>query len=66
MTNGTRVERPEPPAPRIIDQQLIEPRNQRIIEERRSQRYRTTPQEISIIENGHETFRTTIPTGKFR
>lgn len=65
MTNGTR-ERPEPPAPRIIDQQLIEPRNQRIIEERRSQRYRTTPQEISIIENGHETFRTTIPTGKFR
>lgn len=73
MSNGSRVERPphqvvEPAiSPRIIEQ-MVEPRNQRIIEERRNNnRYRTSaPPEISIIENGHETFRTSIPTGKLR
>ena len=76
MSNGSRVERAPPPPqvaepripPRIIADQIIEPRNQLIIEERRNnQRYRTiAPPEISIIENGHETFRITVPTGKFQ
>ncbi|XP_031367411.1 uncharacterized protein LOC102673654 [Apis dorsata] len=66
VSNGSRVERtPRQVAdpvisPRIVEQ-MVEPRNQRIIEERRNNRYRTGP-EISIMQNGHETFHTTIPT----